>query len=52
MHKQEEPGQIPNTAGKRDQNTQGKTEALRKYYFPRVYCSPVIRLLYVLKTVL
>lgn len=31
MHKQEEPGQIPDTVGERDQNTQGKSEPLRKY---------------------
>lgn len=29
VHKQEEPGQIPDTAGERDQNTQGESQAHR-----------------------
>ena len=37
MHKQEEPGQIPDTAGEGDQNTQGKSEGLTKCSFPQVY---------------
>lgn len=50
MHKQEEPGQIPDTAGERNQNTQGKSELLRNHPFPTVPWFAVVRLLYIFST--
>ena len=46
VHQQEELGQIPDAVGERDQNTQGKSVALRKNCFPGVQWIIVIRLMH------